>query len=469
MEFLQMSAMAFDNLPSNNIGPSAECNFEVSIGDGNFQPVSRDGAAPATFPLPDSPRPLTLSVRAKPTTPNHFPFTGKFEYQGGGNLVPTLAGPEFRPMRAFKSGSSSAVVSLYFYLSRVSDQTDSAVFNLSQIPASRKGAVVPDSWDLSALPDMNYAGNPAVSGGALQFSQQTIDPSGEDLVLGVAGVKTPKLIAVSWPNSIVRTLLSPVTPFFIYIHAGMAQNVPNGDYIGPGLGTYPFGWDYLFYGLWRYMTFQGDPLNDADGVYTKGLPYQAAASGKKVVTILPESTATGAEAGVFRDAESIQDILREIDAFMYRRKGIYNPPGIGRTGMAAFSSGNDFTNLFLDDRSNQQHPFYLEILKELYAFETPHINDWVDSAIKWWQAGRWEDKVLQLYTQGVGKRYNELLDGKMPKAPFVQQNINGLATIGVLPSTAWAAARPGKNTDWQACHQLVSSTMFTTALRNSKF
>jgi len=468
MEFLQMSAMAFDHLPSNEIYPSAECQFEVSIGDGNFQPVSRDGAAPATFPLPDSPRPLTLTVRAKPTTANHFQQNGKFEYRGLGNLVPTSAAPEFRPPRAFRNGRE-VVVSLVFYLSRVSDQTDTAVFNLNQVPASRKGLTPPTDWTLASLPDISYAAEPPVSNGELQFEQRTIDPACEDLVLGVAGVKTPRLIAVSWPNSLPRTLSSPPTPFFVYIHSGMGQNVVNGDYIGPGLGTYPFGWDYLFYGLWRYMTFQGDPLLHDDGIYTKGLPYQVAAADKKIVMVLPENTATGGEAGVFRDAESVQDILREIDAFMYRRKGIYTPPGIGRTGMAAFSSGNDFTNLFLDDRSNRQHPFYLNILKEFYAFDTPHIDKWLDSAMTWWTAGRWEDKVLQIYTRGVGTRYNELLWGKMPKAPFVQRNGNGLATVGVLPIASWAKARPGFNTGWQEAHQTISSLMLTTALRNSKF
>ena len=42
------------------------------------------------------------------------------------------------------------------------------------------------------------------------------------------------------------------------------------------------------------------------------------------MTVLPES-AVGSEAGVLKDAESAQDLLREIGAFKYRHGGIYIP------------------------------------------------------------------------------------------------------------------------------------------------
>ena len=164
--------------------------------------------------------------------------------------------------------------------------------------------------------------------------------------------------------------------------------------------------------------------------------------------------------------------MREIDAFMYRRAGVYVPPGIGRTALGSFSSGNDLVQLFLDDADNRKHPFYLNVLKEVYAFEAPQKDDWVKSALRWAQAGSSEDKVVQIYTQGAGKTYGDLLDGSLPAAPFVQVNDNGLRTVGVLPIPTWGAARKSlgvTRTGFDEVHQLISALMLTDALRRSKF
>ncbi|MFJ8596829.1 hypothetical protein [Streptomyces sp. NPDC093598] len=65
----------------------------------------------------------------------------------------------------------------------------------------------------------------------------------------------------------------------------MAPGVPDGFFTNPldrrdpvTNDTYPWGWDYQFFGLLRHVRYMGDPLRD-DPV-PKGLPYQVRASGR---------------------------------------------------------------------------------------------------------------------------------------------------------------------------------------------
>jgi hypothetical protein len=494
MDYLEISAVAFDHLPSNNFSPSKECNFEVAFNGGDFTAVSRVAEQPAVIAIPATPRPLPVAIRAKPTTKKHFAYNGRFSYLGDGNLVRVEAAPEFRPPRAINfqkpPGSpvaSSSSVTLVFYLSRVSDKTDEVVFQSNDVPPNRE-AYVPgvsngqssagwlDSWPGSKAGSANYIAADPVLHGVLQYSAQNIDPDSENIVFGVAGTVTPKLVAVSWPKKVERTLASKKTPFLVYFHAGMFQNSPRANppgtnYEGPGQKPYPFGFDYLFFGLWKYMNYQGDPLLSGGGHYSKGIPYQVAAAGKDVVSILPESS-VGFEVGAFGDAESAHDILREIDAFMYRRAGIYTSKGIGRTALAAFSSGNDSIRFFFKNTANHGKLFYTDILQEVYGFDPPHADDWVDAALKW--AGASSEKIIRIYSQGAHKTYAKLVPHHTLTAPSVQTSGNS-RSIALLPRKAWAAVRAPQglttlvDDDNDDPHQLISAVMLTDAIRRSKF
>jgi hypothetical protein len=65
-----------------------------------------------------------------------------------------------------------------------------------------------------------------------------------------------------------------------------------------------------------------------------------------------------------------------------------------------------------------------------------------------------------------------MLDGTLPKIPFVASNSSGLRTAGVLPVPTWDTARKplGVNiTGFDELHQLISALMLTDALRRSRF
>jgi hypothetical protein len=63
---------------------------------------------------------------------------------------------------------------------------------------------------------------------------------------------------------------------------------------------YPDGWDYLYWGVWRYMQFSGDPLGGSDPPYTKELPHQAIDPAREGdVTLDPDLAVQHVPQGVF--------------------------------------------------------------------------------------------------------------------------------------------------------------------------
>lgn len=361
----------------------------------------------------------------------------------------------------------------------VHDATANVSASLARVPNRRRvghhpSIWPPAAWDTPPLLNHNYIAFPPVAGGALKFTPRTIDPDTEDLVLEVNGVTAPRLIAVSWPRNVARSAGAEPTPFLIYFRPTVGQNVRAGFYVGPGLGTYPFGWDYLFYGLWRYVNYTGDPLTRDP--FAKGLPYQIAASNKNAVLVLPLNK-VGEELGVFLNAASIELILNKIQAFMFLRAGIAQAPPLGRVALGAFSSGNMLATQFLSNPRNQSHPFYLNNLKELYMFDAPGnlVPTWVSQALRWAGAGSSANKMIRAYTRGNHPIYKTLLGVTTPAAgPFVVDSSSGLRTAAVLPDAAWRSATafsgaPSLVRSWQEPHQLISATMLTDALRRSGF
>jgi len=461
MDIIRLSAVFINRQPTN------ECTFEVSINGGGFRPANGGASGTASVELPPTPRPLPLEIRATPTTNHHFRVEeGRFEYRWNGELVAIRVPKEFMPPRGIRSSGHNSI-SVVVVLSRVRDRTNDVLASLARVPGSRVGhpptSWPPSAWDTPSLANPRYIASPPVRAGNLYFDLRTIDPDTEDLVLEVAGVDAPQLIAVSWPRALRRTIDSDPTPFLIYFHPTVGQNVGAGFYEGPDLGSYPFGWDYLFYGLWRYLNYMGDPITVDP--YPKGLPYQVAASGKHAVLVLPLNKKR-IEVGAFLDAASAEELLREIQAFMFRREGIYEPPELGRTALAAFSDGNPLVARFLGLLINQRHLFYQNILKEVYMFDAPRnsVLNWVAQAIRWARAGDGTDKMIRIYTRNNSPSHSTLLGQSTPAVPlFVASSSNGLRTAAVLPMAAW------RSTDWQTVHQLISATMLTDAFRRSGF
>lgn len=361
----------------------------------------------------------------------------------------------------------------------VRDATGDVLASLTRVPASRVGhhpAMWPPAvWHTPTVVDHHFIASPPITGADLNFLQTSVSPDMEHRVLEVMGLMTPQLFAVSWPRALPRTATAGPTPFLMYFRPTVGQNAARGYYVGPGLGTYPFGWDYLFYGLWRYINYMGDPLTLDP--YAKGLPYQISGAQRNVVLVLPLNRHPG-ELGVLLDAAWMQRILTEIQGFMFRLAGVPLAPPLGRTALAAFSSGNSLVAQFLGNPLNQRHALYLSTLRELYMFDAPAsgVSSWVAQAIRWARAGSGADKMIRVFTRRNDASYRALLGAALPSGgPFVMDAPAGrLSTVAVLPDTAWrrastARGAPGLVKSWQEPHQLISATMLTDALRRSGF
>ncbi len=478
---------------------TSEGEFEVSINNGAFAPGSAMGPGHSFVTLPDSPRPLPIRIRLKSKNKHHWDIEGEFEYRGKGNLVVKKAPNEFQPPRSvFTSILPGTTKKNFFsvivtgFLSRVRDATPTVLAELASVPTGLRNdqdtprarrhlisAELPDAtlhpWPPSTWkpPTLNfrYAQTPPVSGGRIVATSQSITPATIDLVLEVAHVTAPQMISVNWPTALNPTAKSEPTPFLIYIHPGMSQNVGRpGFYENNGQKPYPLGWDYLFYGLWRYVNYNSDPWTRDP--WAKGLVYQMIASGKNLVVVLPLNKA-GIESGVFQRAPDTEELLNEINAFMFRRANIFTPPALGRVALGGFSSGVALMSNLL---SSVQSSRSLKALSEVYMFDRGHgvgqtgRNEAtvaaVASAAAW--AGRDQAKIVRFYSQmdsSAVTNYSSLVGRTPPRGVSVTDT--GTRTVTVLPASAWASFRAWRGGD--DLHQLISATMLTDALRRSRF
>jgi outer membrane protein OmpA-like peptidoglycan-associated protein len=463
-----------------------QCRIEVLIDN---KLVSGDVSSPGLiFSIPPHPRPLPIKILAHPITAKHWPLVGNFQYQVNQQLVAIGdTPPEFvsGSVVPFTLPNGQRVLPLTIVLSRVRNTTQDVLQKLrdnkpTDPPWSRPTA--PTTWDTPEKTNINFiAPTPKTPSGDLQFEAKTLDPDTEDLVLEIYGVEAPQLIAVSWPKRVPRNSSATPTPFLIYFRPTLMQNVHEkfgglkkgpvegsvyvGEKDGHSLGSYPWGWDFLFFGMWTSLDYAGDPLTNP---FRKGLPYQIDVSGKGVVLISPCSkfpkVENLGEFGEFMNASFVQEILQEIQAFMFRRgpEPSFSPPPLGRVALTAFSSGNTFITQFL--QNNQKQAFYRHHLQELYLFDPPKSQ--IGSLVQ--QVNAWlnPDKILRAYTQDRHPEYSRLRILSSSKQ-----------SVTLLPIAAWMKARtdrgrrtpPDPRMQYQLTHQLISAMMLTDALRKSGF
>jgi hypothetical protein len=359
---------------------------------------------------------------------------------------------------------------------------------------------------------INVLQDPALSGGVVQFTQRAIQPEANGRVLQLEDVTkekvVPKLLAVTWPHDIDPASYSDPTPFLIYFHANVGQN-RGGYYVVPGVGTYPFGYDYIHYGLWTYLNYRYDSFyydyNFAS--YCMGLPYQIGAT-KNVVLVVPLSK-VDAEVGIFLDAEATEGILLAIQDFFFKEAGKTSPGEVGRVALAGFSASNALVAGFLGSGKNMMTSFYKEKLKEVYLFDPPESDGAdppnpirapaVTNSLEWAKSGKKEDKMIRLYNQWYSSDLGRLVGQNMPntgRGTMVSSSDN-LRTSAYLPAFAWDGAfkkmwqpdymndHPYDDQDdvdafykkarkehplvWGKMHSWIAQTMLVDALRRSKF
>jgi hypothetical protein len=429
---------------------------------------------------------------------------GQFQLDATGTLQPIAAPAEFAPAQTLGIPPLRSIL-LFVHFTPLMDVTerarDALRFSGPDFPGPppndmsfRQSGLVtpmpPASLQPRELSDVTFIDSPSISGSALRVTTRTSHPQGSITIFEWRGATAPKLYAVFWPTAVARGPGAPPTPFLLYYHATAGQNAPlfytdARDRHDPTTGsTYPWGFDYQFFGFWRYLNYEGDPLKKDP--FCKGLPHQIEASGKNVVLVLPlNRVATNPcdETIMLRDASFVQELLEELQAYVMRRAGLFQPPGIGHLAMAAFSSGHSLLSCFLQNTANHNHPLYLQQLQEIYLFD-PHADradvtliPVIDIA-RWASRGASETKVARLYTQNDVAQLAPVLAQlgvSTGSVPFdATAPLNPRRSVACLPLDAWKALGAAVGSTFayantQASHQAISALMLTDALRRSDF
>ncbi len=365
--------------------------------------------------------------------------------------------------------------------SKVRDATDVVLKKLQTPPASRKGygggGIA--QWAPPALTNHHFLGSPVLTGGPPKLvnlrQQGSTVPQCWDRVLAVRDeVAVPRLYAVSCPTRLdALAAASGKLPVLVYIHPDMQQNVQEGYYEGALVKDqepYPWGWDYLYFGLYRYMRYTGDPKSDP---FSKGLPYQIADAGRAVMTVLPLNKAY-VEVAPLMDSTYLLEVLQELTAYVQRRKEVGRLTAVdpvGDVALAAFSAGCAWIPKFLD--RNAKTPFGANRLKEVYSFDAAFNTGDLGQVVRATTAWASEDpaRIVRIYSQSAvafhGLTKQAAFYASVPP-PYDVSSGDGNRTTVVITSGAWAST-VGRSADFQDAHQLISAFCLRDAIYRSRF
>jgi hypothetical protein len=472
---------------------TSDCDVEVSFEGGAPTKPELAVLGRSVFTMPAAPRPLSLLIRATPKTARFWPLAARFEYRGGGELVRLKADdaddPEVFEEAAFQPalsadfkrifGFGGSFVGVVVYLSRIREVTPRGLKAINKVPPKdAKKWRLKDGW----LP----AWRCRVRDGVHLISQRMLDDSaqlewrppetvaavGQHRLFEVGEVKAPRLLAVSWPIDVpidqFPEFFAP-TPFLVYIHPSLGQNAA----IFSGL-PYPFEWAYLFFIGFRDMTWFNDPITQSPGA--KGVAYQIAAARRKAVLVDPISK-FGPDQGAALDPEELETYLREIQAFMFRRKHAYAPPPLGRVALAAFSNGcGQLLNKLI---ANPTHSLLKDFVKEIYLLDPRMNSEQLVGRVLAWRRDNPADKRVRAYLSIPDAAYLKLIDtSSMPGTPFIRSTPDGLRTMAVTSTTTWARSSKALGASkkivdavgkFGPTHELHAATLIVHALGLSGF
>ena len=475
MNIVVLDARAWD-------GSRVPCSYTVTV-DGTEAEVTTIPVQAVS--LPDGAG--AIRIVATPTQP--WFWQDEFNLVVTGDQIDPVANDLAKATTTAVTAVGVTITRVTLTVSRLRDVSAPAHDQLTAPPNTRLGKPTnfallmthgdfpPEGWSLPDRPGTTFvdAENP-VDG--TKVATVVLDAIGDDVecaVFEVAGVAVPKLLAVSWPRALLRDADSGPTPFLVYYHPSTGQNVDKGYYIGGELGPYPWNFDFCYHVLYGYQWYAVDPLTMSP--YSKGIPFQIAAGGKNVVSVIPCNAPVGNEFGAFGDAASVEEILLDLQALMFRRAGVADgPKTLGRTALGAFSSGNDYMAAFLQSPKNRGHSFCQTSLREVYCFDPPFgMTAGLTAAALAWAGAPGTGRRVALYTQAAHDAHIKLLGHAPPTGPFVETSPDGNRTSAVLPIATWKAtveaftARPWPRWGFQETHQVISAMMLTHAIATSGF
>jgi hypothetical protein len=322
-----------------------------------------------------------------------------------------------------------------------------------------------------------------VLGGELQSKKATITPSNTTFVVEVAGVQVPRTIAVSWPDTVPR---DKPAPMYVHFRHGPQQGVVKnaaggmfGLFEGPSLDPYPYSFDYACFGLLTTLWYPSPP--DVVPTAGQGVAYQIAAAGKEVVTVVACPSANAppdkTQAGDWTSADTMQEVLLEIQALAAVVKSRTPPTTLGRVALGAFSSGNyHLLNLL----KNEGHPFLTNTVKECYLFDPDNevlgkyaLNYYL---LAWEKNVPSDQAIIRLYNRRVMDEQRALLDPIVKKTPHITDAEHGRRTVAAVTEQDWSrflkklhGKPPARALEWLDAHFLTAAFMLTHAMAHSGF
>jgi len=445
---------------------------------------------PPIFTIP--PGTAKVTVTAKPTKPPKLPRAAYWEHTVSMTLsasgVPTAdAGSKTRTKLDTDTKGATQVTILTIGVSRFREVTADMVDLLKHPPTERHparektwwhvdevqehkdhyGAWPPLDWELGPVSNVHFL-DPVTpfDAGLLNVSLDTVTLDVHSVVLRLAGVAAPQLFAVVWPKTIVFKNGADPTPFFLFIRQGAQQSVDwEGIFKGPGIPPHPMNFDYADTGLFSNIHYSA--LSQLEWGIGKGVAYQLQKAGAKAVSVVP-ANAAGDEFSAMEKTEETGRILQEIQAFMFWRAGIEKPPtSIGKTAIAAFSSGSNFLRNWLKSEKNRKGSFLTDVVTAVYFLDPPlkQITSCAKWALEW--AKRGSDKRIRFYTQTLTTRHVDVLGSKLPKIPFIKNSTDDKRSVGIIPAAVWSdtAQKAGlPAVKWWNAHHMMAATLLTHAL-----
>lgn len=351
------------------------------------------------------------------------------------------------------------------------------------------GTWPPQDWKLYGAPDAGFldVDAPLTADKALNFLVSGQDSSALDIdcvVLERAGVgMSPRYFAVAWPGSVARKEGANPTGFLLFIRQllegngydlqGLYVNSPGCTEAGQ-LKPYPENFDYAD-SMFASLHYARIPLRFPD---SKGVPYQVNEAGADVVSVIPcNSFPNKTGFSDLNDPQDIETILREVQAFMFWKAGVAVPPkSIGKTAIAAFSSGNFILNNWLKDPAKRKSNFFSKIVSAVYFLDPLRntkdgidvLGPFISSAIAWATDPQNQDKRVRVYMQWTWPALQKLIDKSLGAAPYFVDSSDGRRTVAVVTSGAWTkafqAAGRRPPIDWTVIHHAIAGTMLTHAL-----
>lgn len=395
------------------------------------------------------------------------------------NVVP---GGSQRPGKAGRAGDAAPW--LQAKMADLPDDADKSTWQSLLLACEASEVTLLDTWDPQPLAGVNglvaeATADPqtfTLTSGVFDF-----DASSEVLhvVLERPGEVFPKLLAVSFPKSLLER---EETPFLVFFHPTIGQAVASGYYTTAAnlksledMQYYPYGWDYLFHGFWKYLNYSGPDFNTQ---YNIGIDYQVAQSGKDVAVVLPLFHANDAiNVGDFLKPDQIMLLLAEIKwHFTQQVEVVNNKPTAAnfRVAMGAFSSA---TSLLATLLGNVNSVFCRDALREVYFFDAPQGvgGTCVNAAVNWAKDN--PDKHVRFYSQWVYNNQNLVLGNKKQaqNARLVVHPANENRSVALVPQAFWETMvsadvlKDVKARGWAAVHGLVPSALLADALARSGF